>query len=318
MNAYKSNRILRGCGSLLLAAVVVAVSHTMAGDSSRQLMPSSHRTGLIISEIMYNPPYSYGYDLEYVELFNTEPFAVDISGYRLAGGIKYTFAAGTILAGRSFAVVARDPNGLVIQTDYGSSYGPFGGKLEDKGETLQLIDARGTILLEVPYQDEAPWPVAADGAGHSLVMTRPDYGEADPRAWSASAAKFGSPGTNDPGPAYPGVCINEILAVTNSGLGAFIEVYNSGTVTQTLTDCYLTDRHPTNSTECGGDAILVQPCAGKAEQAGDGKRARAGGKHVVRFGPAPLAFKSNQQPQCQCCGKPQLYRPLKVLRHHHV
>ena len=39
------------------------------------------------------------------------------------------------------------------------------------------------------------WPPAADGAGHSLVLARPDYGENSPLAWSASYAAGGSPGT---------------------------------------------------------------------------------------------------------------------------
>src|SRR3990172_691228 len=79
----------------------------------RQLTPSSRRSPLIISEIMYHPlETTDGKNLEFVELFNTEPVDWDISGFRLEGQIGYTFPAGTILAGRSFAVVAAEPASL--------------------------------------------------------------------------------------------------------------------------------------------------------------------------------------------------------------
>src|SRR5439155_26554804 len=46
------------------------------------LGPSSRRTGLVISEIMYRPaPRSDGKVLEYVELFNSNPFFEEIGGY---------------------------------------------------------------------------------------------------------------------------------------------------------------------------------------------------------------------------------------------
>ena len=42
------------------------------------------------------------------------------------------------------------------------------------------------MLLTVPYTDVYPWPVAADGTGHSIVLANPTYGEGDPRAWDIS------------------------------------------------------------------------------------------------------------------------------------
>jgi hypothetical protein len=60
---------------------------SLRGVSPRDLEPlgpSSRRTGLVLSEIMYHPKErADGKVLEYVELFNTQPFAEDISQYRL-------------------------------------------------------------------------------------------------------------------------------------------------------------------------------------------------------------------------------------------
>jgi len=52
------------------------------------LGPSSRKTGLVISEIMYKPaPRSDLRNLEYLELYNSNPFFEDISGYRISGDI---------------------------------------------------------------------------------------------------------------------------------------------------------------------------------------------------------------------------------------
>jgi hypothetical protein len=84
------------------------------------------------------------------------------------------------------------------------------------------------LLLEVNYESQSPWPLAADGTGHSLVLARPSYGEADPRAWNSSDRIGGSPGGPDPFGADPlrSVVINEFLAHTDLPLEDFIELYN--------------------------------------------------------------------------------------------
>ena len=53
------------------------------------LGPSSRRTGLVISEIMYHPlPRPDGKNLEFIELYNSEAIPADLSGYRLSGDVE--------------------------------------------------------------------------------------------------------------------------------------------------------------------------------------------------------------------------------------
>ena len=114
----------------------------------RQLTSSSRRSPLIISEIMYHPQdRADGKNLEFVELFNTEPVEWDISGFRLEGEIDYTFPAGIILPGRSFAVVAAEP--ISLENEYGLTgiYGHYEGKLNNGGGELRLVNKRGGVLL---------------------------------------------------------------------------------------------------------------------------------------------------------------------------
>jgi len=102
--------------------------------------------------------------------------------------------------------------------------------LDDAGGTIRLTNKWGAVLLEVEYSDEAPWPKQADGAGHSLVLVRPSYGENDPRAWAASDLRGGSPGKGEiyESEVARSVVINEFLANPTSGNFDFIELYNHG------------------------------------------------------------------------------------------
>ena len=49
---------------------------------------------------------------------------------------------------------------------------------------MRLRNHANAVLLEAEYDDDVPWPASADGAGHSLSLARPDYGE---RSWKASS-----------------------------------------------------------------------------------------------------------------------------------
>lgn len=155
--------------------------------------PSSRSTAIAITEIMYKPaPRQDSNVLDFVELYNSNPFFEDISGYRLSGDIGYVFPPNTILPGGSFLIVAKVP--ADVQAFYGLSnvLGPYTNDLPTSG-TLRLRNPQEAILLEIPYSNEPPWPVAADGTGHSLVLARPTYGEGNPEAWAISDQVGGSP-----------------------------------------------------------------------------------------------------------------------------
>src|SRR5688500_12806753 len=71
---------------------------------------SSRRTGLVICDIMYHPlPRRDGKNLEFIELFNSEPIPSDISGYNLSGDVDFTFPTNTIVAAQDFLVIAPSP-----------------------------------------------------------------------------------------------------------------------------------------------------------------------------------------------------------------
>lgn len=213
------------------------------------LGPSSRKTPIAITEIMYKPaPRSDGNNLEFIEIYNSNPWFHDISNYRLlANNLSYTFPPGTVVPGGAFLVIAASPPS--IQNVYGITavMGPYTGSLK-KTDTLQLLDEVGNILLTVPYSNLAPWPVAADGAGHSLVLGNPSYGEADPRAWDVSDVMGGSPGQMEayrPSP-LRNVVINEFLARTDPPEYDYVELYNHANQPVDISGCILTDDPTTN------------------------------------------------------------------------
>ena len=212
--------------------------------------PSSRRTPLAISEIMYHPTNrTDGRNLEYVELYNSQEWSEDISGYRLTGEIEYTFPPNTVMVARSYFVVAAAPADM--QAVYGAGFrlfGPYTNALSNGGGTIRLRNRLGALLLEAEYSDEAPYPAAADGGGHSLVLARPSFGERDPHAWAASDRIGGSPGTIDIVNSHPyrTILINEFLANTDDPQLDFIELFNYGGGIVNLSGCVLTDDPETN------------------------------------------------------------------------
>ncbi len=224
------------------------------------LAPSSRRTGLVFSEIMYhpNPPAGVTGNLEFVELYNADTIFEDISGWQLTGGIAFEFPPGTVVPAGGFLTVAADPDALRAAGGAGTILGPIFGSLSNSGDTVRLADQTGAIKLDMTYGTEAPWPVAADGTGHSLVLRRPSYGEADPRAWGISEAIGGTPGRQETLLANPqsGVVINEFLAHTDDPQVDYIELYNHTLADVDLSGCYLSDSPVTNRFRIPGGTII--------------------------------------------------------------
>lgn len=216
------------------------------------LGPSSRKTGLAISEIMYHPRDVFigtnKAELEFVEIYNSNPYYEDISGYRLSGDIDYTFPPGTVLQGGTFVVVARAPADAQTVYRIVGALGPFTNNLPNDRGRIRLRNNNGFVLLEVNYDSRHPWPAAADGAGHSLVLARPSYGENHRESWAASESIDGSPGRLDPVSAEPlrPVVINEFLAHTDAPQLDFIELFNASSQPIDLGGAWLTDNPATN------------------------------------------------------------------------
>ena len=155
---------------------------------------------LAIAEIYYNPPGNIE-TTEYLELLNTSDATLDLSGTAFTAGINFVFPAGTLLAPGTRTVVVKDIAAFTAAFGPGRPIaGSFPNSLDNSGERLELRRADNLLLHSFRYDDQPPWPVEADGDGHSLVLvdpwSAPDH--ADPRNWRASLAPDGgTPGFAD-------------------------------------------------------------------------------------------------------------------------
>jgi hypothetical protein len=211
--------------------------------------PSSRTTGMIFSEIMYRPaPRTDGRNLEFIEVHNARSVFEDLTGWHISGEVAFRFPDGFGLEAGETVVIAAVPEDIRAIYGIANVLGPYSGALASQGGVLTLRNNADAIRLEVHYANNAPWPVSADGAGHSLVLARPSYGEGDPRAWAASEFRGGSPGRPDPmvPASETSVVINEFLAHTDDPVLDFIEIYNRSNDRVDISGMVLTDDANTN------------------------------------------------------------------------
>jgi len=166
---------------------------------------------LVIDEVMYNP--YPGYD-EYVEIRNLSATTVNLydtanpSNTWKVGGLAYSFPTGSAIpSGGLVLVVGIDPG--TFRNKYAvppavQVFGPFPGTIQDGGERISLempdtpVVEDGTTVVPyvvidtVRYNDQLPWPVAADGGGPSLQRVDPDAYADDPANWFADGATPGA------------------------------------------------------------------------------------------------------------------------------
>jgi hypothetical protein len=158
---------------------------------------------VLISEVMYHaaPPSAAALAidatidesrLEFIEISNPTGASVDLTNWRIRGGVDFDFPANTQLAaGASLLVLPfnpSDPLNALRLAAFKAHYalapsvllvGGYAGQLDNNGERIAL--QRPTSALpdepniiprvgedEIVYDDLAPWPTAADGTGASL------------------------------------------------------------------------------------------------------------------------------------------------------
>jgi len=203
-------------------------------------------SGLLVTEIMYHPPDFNGMDgdeFEFIELKNASAAQLDLSGVNFTNGIRFTFPVGTRLAPGGFAVLVSNPGAFAQKYTNIPIAGVYGGHLANSGEGLSLVNAAGSNIVTLAYNDNDPWPQAADGLGFSVVPVNPNLNSApaDAANWRASSAVGGSPGADDPPSNQPRVLITEILTHTDPPQRDAIELHNPGTTNANIGGWFLTD-----------------------------------------------------------------------------
>ncbi len=155
---------------------------------------------VVINEVHYHPADG---EFAFVELrnagTNTAPLYdpdFPMNTWRVSG-LDFYCPTGAVLLPGGFAVISEaDP--AVFRARYSVPagvpvWGPFAGRLENNGETLELQqpdtpDTNGFNYITVDvvrYRDTAPWPALADGFGPALQRINPAGFGSEPTNWNA-------------------------------------------------------------------------------------------------------------------------------------
>ena len=161
--------------------------------------PSLAQRYLRISEIHFAP--AGGRDFEFVELYNTGPDALDLTGVHFANGIVYTFPKGAVLEPNVWLVLVADLQSFQSRYPDVKAFGEYDGSLDNAGERITLRDTAGENILDFTYNDA--WFPQAEAEGKSLEIAA-ITGEIDrwgiDEGWNTSANSGGSPGENSNNP----------------------------------------------------------------------------------------------------------------------
>lgn len=218
---------------------------------------------VVISEIMYNPSTEKP---EFIEVQNLTVTPLDLANWRFSDGVSYEFPsfssrspqASFLGAFERILVTSVTPSALRAAYSIPGSvriFGPWEGFLENDGERITLEDKNGVTLTTVSYNDRGKFSIAADGAGHSLVLKATNRVIDDWRQWRASTDPDGSPGSEDPrlGALASSLSLSEVAFRENTGDTSWVEIHNDGTSSRSLGNVYLAStRDFSDKVEVGG------------------------------------------------------------------
>jgi hypothetical protein len=158
---------------------------------------ASLSAAVVINEIHYNPDVKTDPG-EFIELYNTGPGPVNLSGWSFSEGLSFVFPTTNLNAG-AFVVIAQNP--AFLQTKFGITgvMGPFNptgsSALSSRGERIRLVDATGAPIDEVEYRLGFPWPTVGDsvtpGGGNSIELIHPSLDNDLGGSWRSSGSGTG-------------------------------------------------------------------------------------------------------------------------------
>ncbi len=177
-----------------------SIAVNLGGDESLTAIfqrGSTATDSIVINEINYNSPNGG----DWVEFYNPNPYAVDISGWVLAdeSGGYFNLHPNTTMQPGAFLVLVENEaefTSFYPQTtnEIGSfGHGNHGFALSNGGERISLRNADLTLIDSVRYDDKLPWPLDADGTGFSLQLVDWKLDNALPTAWQAQLPTPGQP-----------------------------------------------------------------------------------------------------------------------------
>ena len=187
--AYIQQHLIEVFGQSAVAEVYGYTPRPSAGFYAQAVNP------VVINEINYNSPEDRDSD-DWLELFNPDATTIDLSGWMLMDqqdDTPFTLPPNTVIEAGGFLVLCRNSesfSAIYNQPCIGNwDFGLKGG-----GELVRLVSPEGETVDSLSYDDEAPWPLEADGLGATLELTNAELDNALAPSWKASQIPGGTPG----------------------------------------------------------------------------------------------------------------------------
>jgi hypothetical protein len=159
---------------------------------------TSSSPAIVVSEINYNsdPAHDAG---DWVEFHNFSSSPIDLSNWVYKDNDNthsFIFPVSTIIPASGYLVVASDMTLFANEhPSVTNVIGPSGFTLSNSGDDIRLFDSNGIPVINMTYDDQAPWPVESDGGGYTDELLSNTGDLSDPANWFPGCIG-GTPGRN--------------------------------------------------------------------------------------------------------------------------
>jgi hypothetical protein len=119
-------------------------------------LPQPASAAVLVDKVEYNPS-GGNQQHEYLTVTNPNPYAVDISDWKLSGGVEFTFTKGTVLPSNGVVYVSPDVRAFKARSVAPRGgmglfiVGPYRGQLSARGEPLMITNAAGSQVYSNVY-----------------------------------------------------------------------------------------------------------------------------------------------------------------------
>ena len=219
-----------------------------------------HEFDLVINEIMADPePPCALPPCEYVELYNTTAWPLNLKNWRLIiGTTEKTIDDNVVIQPDDYLLLCKNSSVESLQS-YGQCYGFTSFSITNGGTTISIIDADGSLISDVDFSLSWYHDSEKMNGGYSLEQINPQAACSGKTNWRASAASEG--GTpckpNSVLDTVPVAPIVDFVNVTepNALLVYFSQIMNAESM-QNVDNYYVVefDSKPA-STECSPDSL---------------------------------------------------------------
>lgn len=150
---------------------------------------------VVVNEIMADPSPPVGLpEWEYIELYNTTAFNIDLSGWSLVVGQSTKVLPSVTVAPEGYLILCKEEAAEAL-ADWGPTCGFSSFSIANAGAAIQLLAPDGAVVSEVHFSDTWYRDAEKKEGGWSLEQIDPRHPCAGQRNWTASVnPSGGTPG----------------------------------------------------------------------------------------------------------------------------